>query len=41
MPAAAWAREHVVSRPAVLRGMRRVFALAFVALAARLALTEK
>lgn len=38
---AAWVREHVVSRPAVLRGMRRVFALAFVALAARLALAER
>ena len=38
---AAWVREHVVSRPAVLRGMRRAFALAFVALAARLALAER
>ena len=35
---AAWMREHVVSSPVILMEMRRVFALAFVALAARLAL---
>ncbi|MGE3145884.1 MAG: LysE family translocator [Pseudorhodoplanes sp.] len=38
---AAAMREHVVSRPAVLRWMRRSFAAAFVALGARLALQER
>jgi len=34
-------RDHIVSRPAVMTWMRRTFAGAFVALAARLALTER
>jgi threonine/homoserine/homoserine lactone efflux protein len=34
-------RAHVISRPAVLRWMRRTFAAAFVALGARLALQER
>ena len=38
---AASVRRHVVSRPAVLTWMRRVFAGAFVALGARLALTSR
>jgi threonine/homoserine/homoserine lactone efflux protein len=38
---AAGLRRHVVSRPAVLTWMRRVFAGAFVALSARLALTSR
>ena len=38
---AAAMREHVISRPAVLRWMRRSFAAAFVALGARLALQER
>lgn len=38
---AAAMREHVISRPAVLRWMRRTFAAAFVALGARLALQER
>ena len=38
---AATLRRHVISRPAVLAWMRRVFAGAFAALAARLALAER
>ena len=38
---AAAIRRHVISRPAVLTWMRRVFAGAFVALGARLALAER
>lgn len=38
---AAAMRSHVVSRPAVLKWMRRSFAAAFVVLGARLALTER
>ena len=38
---AAAMRDHVVSRPAVMAWMRRTFAAAFVALGARLALTER
>ena len=38
---AALMRDHVISRPSVMAWMRRVFALAFVGLAARLALQEK
>jgi threonine/homoserine/homoserine lactone efflux protein len=38
---AAAVRKHVVSRPAVLKWMRRTFAAAFVALGARLALAER
>ncbi|MGE0500028.1 MAG: LysE family translocator [Rhizobiaceae bacterium] len=38
---AAAMRDHVVSRPAVVAWMRRTFAAAFVALGARLALTER
>jgi len=38
---AAAIRGHVISRPAVLTWMRRSFAAAFVALGARLALTER
>jgi threonine/homoserine/homoserine lactone efflux protein len=38
---AAWMRLHVISRPHVLAWMRRAFAGAFVALAARLALAER
>jgi threonine/homoserine/homoserine lactone efflux protein len=38
---AAAVRTHVISRPRVLTWMRRVFAGAFVALSAKLALTER
>ena len=38
---AAAIRGHVVSRPAIMTWMRRSFAAAFVALGARLALTER
>ena len=38
---AAGVRSHVLSRPAVLTWMRRVFGAAFVALAGRLAFTER
>ncbi len=38
---AAAVRRHVTSRPSVLAWMRRTFAAAFVALGARLALTER
>jgi threonine/homoserine/homoserine lactone efflux protein len=38
---AAAVRTHVISRPRVLRWMRRVFAGAFVALAARLAFADR
>jgi threonine/homoserine/homoserine lactone efflux protein len=38
---AATIRSHVISRPQVLRWMRRVFAGGFVALAARLAVTDR
>ena len=38
---AAAMRDHVVGRPAVMAWMRRTFAAAFVALGARLALTER
>ena len=38
---AAQMRVHVLTRPAVLRWMRRGFAAAFVALGARLALVER
>ena len=38
---AAAVRKHVISRPAVLKWMRRTFAAAFVALGARLALAER
>ncbi|MEK9968305.1 MAG: LysE family translocator [Ferrovibrio sp.] len=38
---AAYVRDHVLSRPAVMLWLRRTFALAFVALGAKLALTER
>jgi len=38
---AAAMRDHVVSRPAVMAWMRRTFAAAFVALGAKLALSER
>jgi len=38
---AAAMRDHVVSRPAVMAWMRRSFAAAFVALGAKLALSER
>ena len=38
---AALMRDQVISRPSVMAWMRRIFALAFVGLAARLALQEK
>jgi threonine/homoserine/homoserine lactone efflux protein len=38
---AAAIREHVISRPRVVAWMRRVFAGTFVALGARLALTDR
>ena len=38
---AAAMRDHVISRPAVMAWMRRAFAAAFVALGARLAITER
>ena len=38
---AASIRDHVISRPRVLTWMRRSFAAAFVALGARLALTDR
>jgi threonine/homoserine/homoserine lactone efflux protein len=38
---AATVRDHLVSRPGVLRWMRRVFAGTYVALGARLAFTER
>ncbi len=38
---AATVREHVISRPGVLAWMRRAFAAAFVALGAKLALSER
>jgi len=38
---AAAIRVHVISRPAVLTCMRRTFAAAFVALGAKLALSER
>ena len=38
---AAAMRDHVITRPAVMAWMRRSFAAAFAALAARLALTER
>ena len=38
---AAGVRTHVISRPAVVTWMRRVFGAAFVALAGRLALTQR
>jgi threonine/homoserine/homoserine lactone efflux protein len=38
---AASIRDHVISRPRVLTWMRRTFAAAFVALGARLALTDR
>ena len=38
---AAAMRDHVISRPHVLTWMRRSFAAAFVALGAKLALTER
>ena len=38
---AAAMRDHVIGRPAVMAWMRRAFAAAFVALGARLALTER
>ena len=38
---AALAREQIVSRPKVVSWMRRTFAAAFVALAAKLALAER
>ncbi len=38
---AAQMREHVISRPAVMAWMRRTFAVAFVALGAKLALAER
>ena len=38
---AAAMRDHVISRPTVMAWMRRAFAAAFVALGARLALTER
>jgi len=38
---AAAVRRHVISRPRLVTGIRRTFAVAFVALGARLALTER
>jgi threonine/homoserine/homoserine lactone efflux protein len=38
---AAAVRTHIVTRPRVLTWMRRTFAAAFIALGARLALTER
>jgi threonine/homoserine/homoserine lactone efflux protein len=38
---AAVARDRIVSRPRVMTWMRRTFAAAFVALAAKLALAER
>jgi threonine/homoserine/homoserine lactone efflux protein len=38
---AAWIRQHVITRPGVLTWMRRTFATAFVALAAKLALADR
>lgn len=38
---AAYVRDHVLSRPRVMLWMRRTFAAAFVALGAKLALTER
>ena len=38
---AAVIRDHVISRPQALTWMRRAFASAFVALAARLALSDR
>ena len=38
---AAWVRTHVIARPRVLTWMRRLFAGAFVALGARLAVWER
>jgi threonine/homoserine/homoserine lactone efflux protein len=38
---AAYVRDHVLSRPAVMLWLRRTFAAAFVALGAKLALTER
>jgi len=38
---AAAMRDHVISRPAVMTWLRRSFAAAFVALGARLALSER
>jgi threonine/homoserine/homoserine lactone efflux protein len=38
---AAAMRDHVVTRPAVMTWLRRSFAAAFVALGAKLALTER
>ncbi len=38
---AASVRDHVISRPKVLAWMRRIFAGAFAALGARLALTDR
>ena len=38
---AAAVREHIVTRPRVLTGVRRTFAAAFVALGLRLGLTER
>lgn len=38
---AASMRRHVISRPAVVRWMRRTFAAAFVAMGAKLALTDR
>jgi threonine/homoserine/homoserine lactone efflux protein len=38
---AAWIRRHVITRPGVLTWMRRSFAAAFVALAAKLALADR
>lgn len=38
---AAWLRNHVIERPAVLTWMRRAFAGAFVALGAKLALADR
>ena len=38
---AAAMRDHVITRPAVMAWMRRTFAAAFVALGARLALTDR
>ena len=39
--AAAWLRRHVIERPAVVRLLGRGFAVAFVALAATLAVTDQ
>lgn len=38
---AAAVRDRVIARPAIMAGLRRCFALAFVALGAKLALTER